>query len=725
MILTVVLMLAAGLATVASGISAAAPGSQPGQAVLVGEGTSNVGEPVSHAPTEPGPGGLRAPAAAAASPQPYPFFPQGGIPWQDLYTFNFVDLDPTAGFQDFDCTQYTYDGHQGHDSAIRTFREQAIGVPVFAALDGTVTDVHDGEFDMVTNPTGSEPSNYVRIDHGGTQETWYFHLKKGSVSVAVGQHVVAGTQIGLTGSSGDSTGPHLHFESRFNGTYFEPSAGPCRPGASNWVNQVPVRRELYVKDFAFSPNTFAGLPAPPQDTAVRTGSYPQGNQHVYLRVEVANEPAHLPWRIRVLAPGGGVANDFSGTFSNSAFAQNAYGFFDVPVNFTQTGTWRVLVDLNSQTYVDAPLTVVASAASIVNRPPNAVSLAFDPVAPAATDVIFCRVNTSLILEDPDYDIISYRYQWTVNGASVRDVTSAALSDAIPKGTAGPGSDVRCTVTPSDGQASGPSAMATVHVAGGGGGAAAAVADFNGDGHTDISLFRPSQGGWYVQGQPTVFFGLNGDIPVPGDYDGDKKTDIAVFRPSVGGWYRSGASPVFFGLNGDIPVPGDYDGDGKTDIAVFRPSVGGWYINGQAPVFFGLNGDIPVPGDYDGDGKTDIAVFRPSVGGWYRNGATPVFLGLSGDIPVPGDYDGNKTTDVAIFRPSVGGWYVNGQSPQFLGVSGDMPVPGDYDGNGTTDIAVFRPGTGAWYVGSQAPVFFGTSGDLPLPLPAAIRMAAFP
>ena len=83
---------------------------------------------------------------------------------------------------------------------------------------------------------------------------------------------------------------------------------------------------------------------------------------------------------------------------------------------------------------------------------------------------------------------------------------------------------------------------------------------------------------------SYFWGLGSDIPVPGDFDGDGQTDIAVFRPDIGYWYvrtsSSGFSSYFayqFGVSTDTPVPDDYDGDGRTDIAVFRSSTGVWYI----------------------------------------------------------------------------------------------------------------------------------------------------
>ena len=274
----------------------------------------------------------------------------------------------------------------------------------------------------------------------------------------------------------------------------------------------------------------------------------------------------------------------------------------------------------------------------------------------------------------------------------------------------------------------------------------ANADFDGDGKTDFSVFRPvsNQSFWYINnstnGSSTVRqFGSGGDIPTPEDFDGDGKTDIAVFRPSDGNWYYVRSSDnttaaFTFGANGDIPAAGDYDGDGKADFTVYRPSTGVWYRNNSSnnafsTVQFGLSGDIPAPGDFDGDGKYDISVYRPSSGVWYRlnstnGGFAAVQFGISEDIPVQGDFDGDGRNDVAVYRPSTSVWYIlrssNGSvSILQWGSSGDIPAVGDFDGDLKEDVAVFRPSNGTWYVlrsstNSFTGIQWGSNGDLPAP-----------
>ncbi len=267
-------------------------------------------------------------------------------------------------------------------------------------------------------------------------------------------------------------------------------------------------------------------------------------------------------------------------------------------------------------------------------------------------------------------------------------------------------------------------------------------DYNNDGRTDFTVWRPSNYGWYTSfsyfGTSTgSTFGASGDIPVPGDFDGDHKTDTTVFRPSNGSWYvfkssTSSLQTYSWGTSGDIPVPGDYDEDGKTDFAVFRPSSNVWYIvnssnNSTRSDTFGSSGDKPVQGDYDGDGMTDLAVYRPSNNTWYilqssDSNVVGGAWGTSGDLLVPGYYDCDIKTDVAVWRASDSTWYIkkstDGNTLTYtLGTSGDIPQPGDYDGDGKTDAAVWRPSNQTWYVvksaGGSSSLAWGSSGDVPV------------
>ncbi|PYT01840.1 MAG: hypothetical protein DMF63_03110 [Acidobacteria bacterium] len=264
-------------------------------------------------------------------------------------------------------------------------------------------------------------------------------------------------------------------------------------------------------------------------------------------------------------------------------------------------------------------------------------------------------------------------------------------------------------------------------------------DFDGDGLSDLSIFRPSNGQWWYQQSSdntvrALTFGSSTDKPVPADYDGDGKTDIAIYRPSTGEWFvlRSSNLSFFsvpFGISTDKPSPGDFDGDGMADLTIYRPSEGTWYVSKSSGGFqitqWGANGDIPVNRDYDGDGKSDIGIFRPADGSWWVNRSTAgIFVttfGVGTDKPVPADFTGDGKTDIAVWRPANGSWYVL-RSEDFsffalpFGANGDVPAPADFDGDGKADFGIFRPNGANWFIQRSTSGIliqqFGSTGDIP-------------
>jgi murein DD-endopeptidase MepM/ murein hydrolase activator NlpD len=407
-----------------------------------------------------------APRNKEGEASPFPFFPQAGVLGRDLFLNNFTDQDPGRELvRDWDCSDYTYDGHRGHDSLIRSFREQSIGVPIFAVLPGVVVDAHDGEPDTNTAWDPTTKANFVVLDHGGGTTTWYLHMKAGSVAVAEGQPVAAGTQLGLTGSSGISNWPHLHFETHQGGGWVEPSAGPCREGASLWADQPPVDRELWLADVYLTRGSVEVLDLESYllDETPRAGRFLPGSQVVGVRADLRNVPAEARYRLRVTDPKGRLVEEREEAFDNRATLHLGVVIAALPLQLT-LGTWRLRLDVDGTQLVDAPFAVVASARQLGNRKPNRVTARLAPARPVAGAVMTCTVVTSPATEDPDFDVVGYRYEWRVNNRVVRTVTSAALSDRLGAGVARPQDRVSCKVTPTDGKSSGPPALAVAAAA---------------------------------------------------------------------------------------------------------------------------------------------------------------------------------------------------------------------------------------------------------------------
>lgn len=186
---------------------------------------------------------LGAPAAARADGQPSLGLPIQCDPGRTCWLVNHVDHDPGPGVRDYACGAHGYNGHTGVDIAIRDYSKMEDGVPVVAAAAGTVLRLRDGMLDGDVSLVGRDAvmaqgcGNSVAIGHGDGWETFYCHLRRGSLTVRTGQRVEKGDKLGFVGSSGLAEFPHIHLGVRLNGKVVDPFVGvkraaECGPGPS-------------------------------------------------------------------------------------------------------------------------------------------------------------------------------------------------------------------------------------------------------------------------------------------------------------------------------------------------------------------------------------------------------------------------------------------------------------------------------------------------------------
>jgi hypothetical protein len=247
----------------------------------------------------------------------------------------------------------------------------------------------------------------------------------------------------------------------------------------------------------------------------------------------------------------------------------------------------------------------------------------------------------------------------------------------------------------------------------------------------VGVYRPTTGQWllrtsHTSGNPNFTFtfgGQPGDQPVAGDWNGDGRTDLGVFRDGTflrGVITTSTDCPrcftvttvepldqLPFGQAGDRPIAGDWNGDGIDDIGVYRSSTSTFILRvpQKSIVFpchgcppetlttfttvtnqFGSVGDLPVTGDWDGDGRESIGVFHDGVfqvtNDFFETNGSSTF-GFIGDLPLTGDWTGIGRRRLGLFHPSTAAMSLEtklGEGPDInftFGSAGDLPVAGHW------------------------------------------------
>ena len=276
-------------------------------------------------------------------------------------------------------------------------------------------------------------------------------------------------------------------------------------------------------------------------------------------------------------------------------------------------------------------------------------------------------------------------------------------------------------------------------------------DIDGDGLGDLIVWRPNIGTWFSLTSTSGYsyaaarhqqWGNQaaGDTPLLGDLDGDGASDLIVWRASTGTWFwltsGTGYNPAAAGMKqwgdsglGDQPFLADIDGDRKMDLVLWRASTGTWYwltsTSGYSYASAGTKqwgslsaGDVAKLADIDGDRKADLLVWRTSTGTWHwltsSTGYGYAYAGAkqwgsqaAGDTPFVGDLDGDGKTELVVWRAPTGTWfwvtsasgynYAASQSKQWGNqAAGDQPFLPDLDGDGKADLTVWRGTTGTWF-----------------------------
>lgn len=286
----------------------------------------------------------------------------------------YMDHDPDYGdLVDYMCGNRTYDlssgyDHQGTDYFTYPFAWYKMDnqqVEIIAAAAGTIVFKRDGQFDRQCAMTGAL-SNAVVLRHADGTMTHYLHMKQGSVTnKAVGDTVATGEYLGIVGSSGSSTGPHLHFEVRSpSNSVIDPFEGPCNALPSMWESQAPYYDSAIIavhtgSNRPYYPSTPCGEQ---ENTNLQSTFEPDDVVYFVTYYRDLLEGQESIFRIR--KPDGSIYQTWSVNSTNDHYTV-AYRYWaksldaDGPV---PNGNWQFEVDFEEQTYttefyVGGPMTV--------------------------------------------------------------------------------------------------------------------------------------------------------------------------------------------------------------------------------------------------------------------------------------------------------------------------------------------------------------------------------
>ncbi|MEO8197184.1 MAG: M23 family metallopeptidase [Thermoanaerobaculia bacterium] len=276
-------------------------------------------------------------------------------------TSNFVDQQTgSAAILDWNCGNRTYDAHRGTDLFTYPFGWLLMDeskVEVVAAAAGIILEKSDGEVDRSCALGTPDEGNYVALEHPDGSVSAYFHMKMNSVTTkTVGSAVAAGEYLGVVGSSGNSTGPHLHFEVYSDAIFdiahlVDPWNGTCDSlaGGSQWISPPPYRTPRV--NAILTADAQPGFPACPAQEIPHEKRLFNAGDPIHFVPFLTDELVSTPKTLKLIRPDGSVHSEWSHT--TNADYSNSWWFWywgAFPGETPQRGRWVFQVTIDGHAY---------------------------------------------------------------------------------------------------------------------------------------------------------------------------------------------------------------------------------------------------------------------------------------------------------------------------------------------------------------------------------------
>jgi len=273
---------------------------------------------------------------------------------------NFVDQDPNFPdmLLDYQGGARTYDttggyNHRGVDILLWPLswemmdRDQA---QVVAAAAGVIIGKDDGNFDRNCQLPSPNPNwNAVYVEHADGSVTWYGHLKNGSLTPKpVGAAVAEGEYLGLVGSSGNSSGPHLHFEVYdAMDNLIDPYAGPFNTlnVSSWWQDQLDYYEPLLLRlETHHAPPMVAGFC--PEDEVINREIQFQPNEMIYLSAWYRDQLIDVNTDFMLIQPDGQTYSSWSFASTFEHLSTSWWYWFFTLASWAPSGVWTFQADFD-------------------------------------------------------------------------------------------------------------------------------------------------------------------------------------------------------------------------------------------------------------------------------------------------------------------------------------------------------------------------------------------